>query len=208
LGSIGSGKKSMLQNAFNPSAVPAYKTPIKVKATPINFNKRSFKLFTKAKDLQSADVSIRYVDSIPKKPNYLRLSIADKVGLIKALNDRQNQNIKTYLSINKHANVLTDLSIAVNDQDFEDITKADGILLTESGAKTYALHLYKGNKKARKINFNQGVIFEYKAAYCCWQENYKHQLQIVDLVNSYNSCPNKTYRASKQAKRKNNTYKF
>lgn len=202
LGSIGLDKDFILQTQYNTAAIPSYKSPIKVAVSLKGFTKSSYKTFIKASRLQSVNVDVRYVDSIAVKPTYLQIDIADKITLVSALNTTENTSVKDYLKNNPSANIVTSISIACNYQDLEAITKADAVFLVESSLKTYALQLYKDRTKTQLIKFNQGVIFGYKTAYCCWQENNRRTLDIVDLVDDQNSCPNTTFRKASRAKKK------
>ncbi|SFZ93397.1 hypothetical protein SAMN05428642_103110 [Flaviramulus basaltis] len=208
LGSIGSEKEFLLQTGFNNSAVPSYKSPIKLSVVIKPFTKHTHKTFLKAKAVQSANIIVRYVDSLPNKPTYTQLQIADKVELIKALNADENTQVKDYLSHNPKGQVLTGISLTLNKETLEAITGADAVFLVEQGYKTYAIQLYKNKVKTQTIYVNEGIVFEYQTSYCCWQENNKHQLDIVDLVSKYSGCPNNTYRSSKRAKMNINYYKL
>lgn len=208
LGSIGSDKDFLLQQAYNNTAIPKYAKPITLAVSIKPFTKQSFKNFTKAKALQTAEVNINYIDSIANKPQYIELQIADKVAIINAFNTNDNQDIKNYLDHNQNANVITSISMALNKKDLEKMTNSDAVFLIESTHKIYTLQLYKANKKIETILFNESIVFGYKTANCCWQENNKYQLNIVDLVSAFNNCPNGTYRSSKRAKKKINYYKL
>lgn len=208
LGSIGLEKDFMLQNEFVNTAFPCYKNSIKLAIKVKPFKKQTFKSFTKAKDFQTAGVTINYIDSLDVKPKYVQIDIADKVSFINELNNHYNSGVKSYLKLNKHTNILTSVSLALNQKDIENITSAKAIFLVESGLKSYALKLYKNDTNTEIIQFNQGVVFAYKTSNCCWQENSKHKLNIVDLVSEFNDCPFKTYRSSKRAKQKVNYYKL
>ncbi len=209
LGGIGSDKKeTLLHKAFNNTAIPDYTEPLKVTVKLVPFNKQTHKAFIKAAGLQSATVKIKYIDSVAHKPRYVKLQIADKVAVIDALNSTENKSVKNYLSNSNHTAILTGLSIALSPKDLDVITHADAVFLVEKGLKTYALQLYKNNTKTQVISFNQGVVFAYKESYCCWQENKKHQLDIVDLVSAANRCPKKTYRSAKRANKKLNTLNY
>ncbi|TXG34845.1 hypothetical protein [Seonamhaeicola maritimus] len=208
LGSISADKEFIFQKEINHSAIPSYNVPIKLMVTPKIFTKQSYKAYAKAQGLQPYNINVKYVDSLPEKPKYIQLQIADKVTLLKALNGEENNGIKDYISHNKYANVLTSISMALNKQDLVGVLKAESLFLVENGYKTYALQLYNDGKKGRTIAFNQGVVFEYKATNCCWQENKKHDIDIVDLVGGYASCPNNTYRSASRAKKQINPYKL
>lgn len=202
LGSIGLDKDFILQKEFNNTAIPDYIEPLKVSVRVTPFNKQTYKTFIKAQALQPAGVKINYIDSIKNKPKYIKLQIADKVAVIDALNDTKNRSVKTYLSNNNHTNILTSVSLALNQNDLDAIVHADAVFLVEKGLKTYVLQLYKAGVKTDIIQFNQGIVFAYKSSNCCWQENKRHQVDIVDLVTEFNSCPNKTYRSAKRAEKK------
>ncbi len=208
LGTIGTDKDFILQSGFNSAAVPTYKNPIKVSALVTPFTKQTYKTFLKAKVLQSANPNVGYVDSLKVKPKYIQLKIADKVNLIKALNEKSNQSIKDYLTNKTSANIVTNISVAFSSEVLESIQEAESIFLVETKSKTYALQIDKSNAEKQIIHFSEGVVFAYNTANCCWQENKKHQLNIVDFVTDYNSCPNKTYRSSSRAKKKINYFKF
>lgn len=209
IGYVGLGKDFILQSNFNTTATPNYKEPIKVSVSKVPFTKITYKTFNKAKALQAANVNINYIDSIPEKPNYIRLQIADKVSIVKALNNENNKDVKTYLEHNKTANIITSMSLALNKDDLNAIVSADALFLIEKNTKTYALQLYKKGVKTKLIWFNSGVVFEYKTSHCCWEGSRPDKIDIVDIVNQYNNCPNKTYKSANTAKNKiKNYYKF
>ncbi|WP_105473429.1 hypothetical protein [Jejuia pallidilutea] len=208
LGSIGSEKQYILQQRFNGSAIPSYKRPIKLEVNQITFNKQTFKLFIKANSSQASNVSIQYVDSLAKKPNYVQLQVVDKLAVVEAMNNRENHGIKNYLSHNRYANVVTSISMALNQKAFEAITTADAVFLIEKKPKIYVMQTYQDHKKSDVISFSDGVVFQYQTSNCCWQENERHQLNIVDLVGSYFNCPKNTYKSSSRAKKNINYYKL
>ena len=86
--------------------------------------------------------------------------------------------------------------------------KKNIMFLVENGLKMYALQLYKNGDKTDMIRFNEGVVFTFKTASCCWQENKRYQLNIVDIVEDFNACPNKTYSSANRAKKKVNYFKL
>lgn len=208
LGSIGLDKDFILQKGFNSAAIPIYKKGIKVAVSVLPFTKQTYKLFLKANQSQGEKVSFTYVDSLPTKPQFVELQIADKVALIDALNEHNNQSVKNYLEHNSSANIVISTSVAFNKQDLVKLQEADAVFLEENGSKMYVLQLYRSGSKTDMIHFNEGVVFTFKAASCCWQENSRHQLNIVDLVNQFNSCPNKTYLRASRAKKTINYFKL
>lgn len=208
LGSIGSHNNIVLQTKFSNTAIANYKNPIKLTVSVVPFTKQTYKAFVNANKSQAKQLSINYTDSLTVKPVFVQLQIEDKVSLLNELNNVNNYTIKDYLSHNPNTNIITQMSLALNNTDIEAIQQADAIFLAQSILKTYALQLYKDDKPAQTIKFNNGVVFAYKTSNCCWQEDSKYKLQIVDLVDIYNTCPNKTYRSAQRAKKKINYFKL
>ncbi len=208
LGSIGLDKASLLQKEYKTTALPTYKEPIKVTASIHNFTKASYKAFLKANELQPTNLEIKVLDSAVIKPVYIQLHIADKLAIIKTLNNTDNTEVKSYLKNNAHTNILSSVSIALNQKQLELIKNADAIFLVESSPKTYALQLHNDGERTDLIKFNDGIIFGYKTSHCCWQENKRRNVDIVDLVEKNSSCPNSTYRSGLKAEKKINQIKF
>ncbi|MBD0833790.1 hypothetical protein [Aestuariibaculum sediminum] len=208
IGNIGDGKEFILQNKFKNSAFPSYKQPVKVSVSEIFFNNRSYQLFEKAKGFQSSNININYTDSISDKPKYLKLTLADKVGVINALNNDENHSVKTYLSHKKDVVLVSGVSIAFNKEDIKSIEDADVVFFIEKNYKNYVLQLYNSGKIAKELSFNQGVVFQYETLNCCWQKNTRQELNIVDLVTGFSDCPRETFRSIKRAQKKNTYYKF
>ncbi len=208
LASIGLQKNNVLQTDFNNTAIPAYAKPIKVFVSTISFDKKTYKAFTEAGQSQQPTFKITYIDSLPNKPKFVSLKIADRVNLIQMLNSKENAEVKNYLTNKEDANVITSVSLALSEQMLNEVMQSNKMFLIQDGLKNYALQLYKNNKPIKTVQFSEGVIFAYRTSNCCWQENEKHQINIVDLVDGQNSCPNKTYKSAKRAKKKVNYFKF
>ncbi|GAA4234260.1 hypothetical protein GCM10022291_13290 [Postechiella marina] len=206
IGSLGSGKDFILQKNYNSAALPSYSKPIKVSVFIKPFTKQTYKSFLKASASQSEHVSINYTDSIKVKPQYIQFKIADKVELIEALNAKENLRVKTYLGHNSSTNIVTSISMAFNRANLDVIKQASGVFLIEYLSKQYALQLYKDGVKSEIIQFKEGVVFAYNTSNCCWQEDTRHRTNIVDIVDKYNRCPNKTFRSANKAKTENKLF--
>ncbi len=208
LGSIGSDKDFLLQKEYKNIALPTYNKPIKLSVTEVPFNKSVYKVFLKARASQSSNINVMYIDSLKKKPKYIKLQIDDKIEMIATLNAKQNIKIKNYLSLNPYTNIITNLSLVLNKEDRDKLMNAESVFLIEKGLKTYILQLHAHGKKTEQILINKSVVFAYKTSHCCWQENRKHRINIVDLVDEFNNCPNGSYRSSNRAKKKVNYFKL
>lgn len=208
LGSIGTDETFVLEKTYGQIGIPNYTYPIKVQMTPLSFTKTTFKTYNEALKFQPIPLDLKYIDSLPTKPKFLNIETVDKVGLINLLNDKSNVDIKNYLLNQTTSHVVTNISVVFNESDMNDLQKAEEVFISQIGLKTVGLELYTNGKVTRTINFNDGVVFAYRAASICWKENDKHQLEIVDLVEGDTGCPRQTYSSANRAKKKLDYFKF
>lgn len=208
LGNIGLDRNLLLERRYTSTAIPNYGNPIKLSFVVESFSKSSFKAFTEAHALQSQTIEIHYVDSLKTKPKFVSFKIADRVALIKELNSKENNGVKDYLELNPTAGIITDISMALKAEDLDLVLNSDAIYLVSHGLKTLGLQLNNNNSPTQTIGFNQGIVFGYDISYCCWQEDNRHQLHIVDLVEHSNACPISTYRKANRAKTNDDYFKF
>ncbi|MEQ3663791.1 hypothetical protein [Olleya sp.] len=209
LGAVGNQKKFMLEQDYNHVAFPVYSLPIKIQPNLITFNKQSFNTFKKAQLVQNKTIFIKYVDSIKtKQSTFLKLEIADRVGILKALHNKDNSEVFQFIKNNNQTHITTSISIALNQDHQTAIIQADEVFLESSGVKNFVLKTYINTQLQEIIKFTDGVVFAYQTSNACWKEDRKYQLQIIDLVESNDKCPSKSYQSSKRAKKKINYYNF
>ncbi|WP_323787693.1 hypothetical protein [Psychroserpens sp.] len=208
LGSIGSDENFIIEKTYTSIGIPKYFKPIKINITPISFNSGTYSAFSKSSLSQSEQIKINYHDSIQHKPHFLSINISDRITLIHLLNHKENIGVKDFLLHDNNSHIVTSLSIVFNKEKTEALKQAEEVFLEQSGINNIALKLYNESKLVSTINFREGVVFSYRTASVCWKENSKYQLEIVDLVEGDNGCPNQTYKSSKRAKKDINYYKF
>lgn len=208
LGSIGEDKQFLLEEDYNSTAIPSFDKPVKVSASVLEFNKTSFKAFSLANNKESLPLTINYIDSLDTKPRFLKLELADRVSILNALNNKENNAVKDYIKNKKDAHIISAISIAFDGEKMKSILDADALFLEQEPNKTFVLKAYKNNNVIGSFKFNEGVVFAYQASSFCWQEDDKHQLNIVDIVERTDKCPNSTYRSAKRAEKKIDYFKF
>jgi len=204
---IGSESNSILENSFQNSAIIHLKKNIRVSVSFIPFNNKTYKAY-KSVNPSSKLFSVTYNDSMPKKPRFVTLSVMDQVVLLDELNSKYNKSIKSYIENTTKTNIITEISLVIKPQDLEALLSAEAIFLVQDGQKNHVLSLQNENQPDKVIKFSDAVTFGYKSASFCWQEDDKHQLNIVAFANGINGCPQKTYRSTKRAKEKVNYYKL
>ncbi|TXE15321.1 hypothetical protein ES692_17230 [Psychroserpens burtonensis] len=208
LGTIGIDKDFIAERDYNTIALPNYENPIKVSASLVAFNKRTFKLFSEAQNTQSERVNISYNDTLDDKAQYLKIEIIDRLEILNSLKTKTNDDAFQFLKDNSRTHVITSVAIALDTLNIVAITNAQEIFLEITGVKTYSLNLYKDNSLQKKIFFNEGVVFAYQSSSPCWKQNDKYQLEIIDLVETNDKCPNNSFRSSNRAKKKINYFKL
>lgn len=208
LGIIGEDKLFILEEDYNSTAIPSFDTPVKVSASVLEFNKTSFKAFSLANNKESLPLTINYIDSLDTKPRFLKLELADRVSILNALNNKENNAVKDYIKNKKDAHIISAISIAFDEEKTKSVLDADALFLEQEPNKTFVLRAYKNNSILSSFKFSEGVVFAYQASNFCWQENDKYKLNIVDIVESTDKCPNSTYRSAKRAKKKIDYFKL
>ncbi|MFD0963844.1 hypothetical protein [Pseudofulvibacter geojedonensis] len=204
---IGDEEDLLLESNYANNAIVAVNKPVKVIVTTNHFTKKTHKAYTNANSIQSKNINVEYSDSLEKKPIYLSISIADKVSVLDALKEKQNQSLKEYLSLQDNAKLITKISLVVKTVDIEKMQQAEEVFLAPYGLKSYALNLYSKGEIIHRVLFTDTVVFAYNSSGICWKENNKHQLEIVDLVGG-NGCPVKTFKSANRAKKKINYFKL
>ena len=204
---IGDEEDLLLENNYKNNAIVNTTQPIKVVVASNSFTKQSYKAFTKANVLQNKAVTIKYIDSLVKKPTYLSVTLADKIAVLDAFKEKQNNSLKEYLSLQDDARLITNISLAINTDKLAKIHQAEEVFISPYGLKSYALELYSEGKLDERILFTETVVFAYNTSGICWKENNKHQLEIVDIVDG-SGCPSKAFKNANRAKKKINYFKF
>jgi len=204
---IGDEEDSLFESNYKNNAIVTSTQAIKVIVTSNSFTKQSYKAFFKANTLQNKAVTIKYADSLEKKPTYLSITLANKVAVLDAFKEKQNHSLKEYLSLQDDARLVTGISLAINEGRLTKINEAEEVFVAPFGLKSYALELYSEGKLDERILFTETVVFAYNTSGICWKENKKHQLEIVDLVDG-SSCPSKTFKNANRAKKKVNYFKL
>ncbi|MFI1772551.1 hypothetical protein [Thalassobellus citreus] len=208
LGTVGEQKGFVLEQDYNSIALPKYEQPIKIRVHLVPFSKSTFKAYKKAKTFQNGDVILNYIDSVKTKPTFLKIEIADRIAVLNALNNQVNKDVLLFLKNRTQAHLVTSISTVFNQELTEALRHAEEVYLETSGINNYVLKTYKDKKQQRIILFEEGVMFAYQTSNACWKENDAHQLQLVDLVESNDSCPSKASRSAKEKKKKINYNKF
>lgn len=209
LGTIGQQKDFILEQDYNHTAFPDYNQPIKIQSNLVAFNKQSFKAFKQAQQKQNKTVVVNYVDSVKtNQHSFFKLEIADRVGVLNTLKNKANADVFQFLKNNNQAHIVTSISLALSQDNINAVKNADEVFLETSGVKNYVLKAYKNKKLQQTIKFTDAVVFTYQTSNACWKQNDKYQLEIIDLVEGNDKCPDQSYKSAKRAKKEINYFKL
>ncbi|MBW1296904.1 hypothetical protein [Aquimarina litoralis] len=206
LGVIGIHENQMRNTDFQVTTIPNYKQNIRVGVTSVHFDNTTFKAYLQRSSQNKQQ--IKYVDSLEKKPQFIKLEIIDWVGLISELEQDHNQQTISYLKRQKDAEIIASVSMAVNQQILSDIQKAEAVFLVNKNYKQYELALVKNGNTYKTIDFADTALFGYRLSYFCWGENEKRRVSLFDIVDENDKCPKNTYKNAEKAREKINYFKL
>ncbi|RXP46369.1 hypothetical protein EC396_14220 [Lutibacter sp. HS1-25] len=204
---IGVEENNLQTISFETTAIPILNNKIRVHAMLMPFNKTTYKAYSSAVNSQGGENSIKYVDSLPNKPHYITLKVADNVAFLKELNGEYNTAEVQYLKTMNKAKLVTAVSMVFNEQLMKEIEQADELYLKNEKYKKYDLELYKNNVLVQEIELTGGVTFAYKLAAFCWGKNAKRQTAILNIIDEHSKCTKPTYDNFQKSEEKN-AFKF
>ncbi len=206
LGNIGLPGRSLLEYKFKTTAIPKIQNKIRVEAQTGSFNKAKYNSYLKASP--NNKLGVVYIDSLKIKPEFVELKIIDRVELISSINN--DIKVLNYLkNTQQDIKVITSLSVALNNHHLNSISNAESIfLIYEESLKKHQILTVTKNGEKSIINFGDATPFAYSVSSFCWYENDKKQIVIADIIDSWNSCPTKTYKKANRAKKKVNYFKL
>lgn len=208
LGAMGEEREHFFQKKHNHTAWPSYQNPLKIEVDIMTFDSTSYKAFKKAQRLQNNAFEVDFIDTLEVKPKYFKFKIADRIGVINSLQHKDNVMLMNYLKNKKETHVITSVSVAFDTNTTELIHTADEVYLERIGIHDFVLNTYQNNNLHQTIRFNDGVVFGYQTSFVCWKENSNRKLEIIDLIEKDDKCPNLSYRSAERAKKHINYYKF
>tara|TARA_B110001452_G_C15239247_1_gene429089 strand:+ start:191 stop:1093 length:903 start_codon:yes stop_codon:yes gene_type:complete len=207
LGSIGEQRGSLIFADYNHTALPTYKQPLKLKVTVVPYSKASYKAFETATHAQQPSQQLQSTDSVQQRPQYLKIEIADRVGLIHSLNSSHNSSVFQFLKQKPTAHIVSTIAVAFSPAVMAQLSSAQEVFLEQTGQHNYILKTYNPGNESQSVFFNQGVVFGYKASKVCWTLTTKRRYTIVDIVESDENCPYCTHSRIKALKSRTNSYK-
>lgn len=196
LGTIGIYKDDIISPNFTSAGMAEFEEKIKLTSGFQLFQKSSIKKYNKG--VLSDEDQLRIIDSLNIHPGYFKFEIGDKVGLIRALNSPNNQNLKEYLEITKGNQILIGVDIYFPQEITLLIQNATEVYLVNNKKSSYSLELLNRDKTTRIIHFDEGRSFGYYFMSFCWKENKRRKGNIAAFRPINSSCPGSTFKNPKK----------
>lgn len=205
LGVVGVQRGDLLENDFEVKAIPLLEERIKLEVSQEVFTKKTFKAYlSAAKDTNA--LQLKYVDSLPDKPKFVALKLADMQGYVAALN--KDEATKEYM-YNQHAIYsVSSIAVVFSKEIVEKLVNADAVFLVSNKAKQYHIVMENNGMPQTSVTFNKGVVFAYGLSSPCWTADSQSKPLIKDLADPKYKCPIDSYRDTKKLKQKNPYEKY
>lgn len=204
IGSIGHASSVFnLENNFATRSFPILEHKIRLDVQILPFTKKINDLYTAKLAEKQQKPNLAFADSLPKKPEFITVSIMDIAGYVKELNTLQNNSIKYYIDDTKKAVVVTGQALAPSPDDWAKIKQADSYYLEHSQNNKYTIGLYTAGKKTGEVNTATAIMLGYTLGKFCWSTDDREQWYIGDIVSSTKSCKGNTHSKIKQREETN-----
>lgn len=190
LGTIGIFKEDIISRNFTSDGITELDEKIRLTSNFQLFSKSTLKKYNKG--ILHKEDQLQIIDSLNINPGYSKFEIGDKVGLIKALNSPNNQNLKEYLEITKENQILTGVDIHFPQEITSLIQNATEVYLVNNKKSSYSLELLNRDRTTRIIHFDEGRSFNYYFMGFCWKVNKRGKADIAAFRPIYSSCPGST----------------
>lgn len=187
LGMIGDLDATVTTKEFQTIGIPQLNG--KIRLTPVfkTFNGLDYKAYKKLRKQEALGFEIQYVDSLPNKPQYVRLELQDQVGFLTELNTEKNSELKDQILTNPGADVIIRIDWVVSEMDIERIKAADAIFLGQNYQRIPRIILSKNNQLT-EILFSEGLVLSYEVSQFCWGLDSRNEPKLMAIVEKGKPC--------------------
>ncbi|WP_411031575.1 hypothetical protein [Spongiimicrobium sp. 3-5] len=207
IGSVISQKDVLWHKNTSQVGTPKWADPLTITVQELPFNIRSYGIYAKYMANAGKINSIAFVDSLPYKPKYLRLEIADKMELVDLLNSSENNNVRNYLATNSMHKLVTSWNITLPDALIAKLLSATQVTLCEDSR--WGKHfLFTTGKQEERLPFSEIQVFDYETATFCWGEDRYHRKKIKALLPEGTNCPKGTFKKADKVESDKSYLKF
>ncbi len=180
----------MQSGKFLEFGVPELEEKIRLSFQKKPFTKKSLKAYNREVFQKEGELEI--IDTLDIRPFFYKLEIADKIGIITALNQPENSDLITFLVTTQENLIVTALNMYFPPEVAALIDQASEVYLISNKQSSYSLELLNKDRSRTVIDFKEGKSFDYVFSAFCWRENNRHQPEIAGFRRKGGSCPGET----------------
>lgn len=193
LADIGKYSGILTSSDFYKTGSPTVRDHLDISVTEVPFTKARFRKYLKLKKNKGERPTVAYIDSLPDKPKYLSLQIADMIAVAGLLNGMENQGVRSYLEKDGGYAIVSQVSLVAGPQQAQDLINADNIRLVEDGNGSLALQTIRNGSRTQ-WNISKMEVFDFATSGLCWEEDRSGKKKIGALTAEGEKCPNGTER--------------
>ncbi len=203
LGGLGESKSLFgVKNNFETTSFLTLNEKIKVEISVIPFTKTINKTYQNKAKFNQNLAKIKYVDSLPNKPEAVSLKVLDISSLVNEINQDYNAKQYTFIKDNQRTSIVTSVLVYLSTEELTKVRQADTYYLIQTDVAKYNIALYKEGKKVDYIDLANSVVLGYEVSKFCWSENQRGKWQVGDIVDKNSSCKGDTFSKIKVKKEK------
>ena len=162
--------------------------PLPLQVVDLPFNKQSYSQYVKYLKTSRRANTVPFNDSLPIAPRYVRLQLADRVELIKLLNEESNKALCDYIVQDEDYGLVESIDFTTTDEGLAAFFNASHVFLDQDEFGKPFMMLLK-NKKQHEIYFEDIQIFDSEILSFCWAEDRYQNKYITNLTPVGDRCP-------------------
>ncbi|CAL2094026.1 conserved protein of unknown function [Tenacibaculum sp. 190524A02b] len=198
LGVVGNRKISVYKTDFDVTSIPVYKNLIKVTTVEKSFTKSIYKNYLDATKEKKGIHKVNYIDSLEVKPTYIDLILEDKVAVIKALNQEENESVFKYVKNIPEAKLVSALRMVSTPEVKKQLQQADAMYVKTNNQKNQKVYLFNKEKQIGVLDISKTTIFGYQVSSFCWEITEREKIKLATLLNEGENCTSNTKRNPKK----------
>lgn len=207
LGMIGDLDATLTTKEFQTIGLPSLAYKIRLQPVFKSFNTLDYKAYTKLKKQEALGFEVNYVDSLPNKPEYVRLRLQDKSTLLSELNSAKNETLRNQILNNKGADIVTQIDWVISEMNIQQLKAANAIYLSQN-MNAVPIILISKDDQITELRFSDGVVLSYDVSQFCWGFNYKNEPELMAISEKGSSCTGALKRNGTKLKKEKNLFNY
>lgn len=207
LGMIGDLDATVTSKEFQTMGIPQLDG--KIRLTPVfkSFNDLDYNAYKKLRKQEALDFKVRYIDSLPNKPQYVRLELQDRVGFLTELNAEKNSELKEQILTNTEADIITRIDWVVSEMAIERIKAADAVFLGQNYQHIPRIIISKNNQLTEML-FSEGLVLSYEVSQFCWGLDSRNEPKLMAIVENGKPCAGALKHNGNKLKKEKNLFSY